>query len=366
MASVVVIGAGVIGSALALRMAREGWAVTLVDAHEPGHARAASAGDSRLIRYSHGADRWYTRSAWRARSLWREIEEQAGTELLVPAGLVWLARRGDGWEADSERVLAEEGVPARRLDPEEAAGLFPSLSVEDLSFALLETEAGVLRARRAVRAVVGLARDAGAEVAIGRADPLRPPRADRVVWACGSWLSGLFPEHVLTRVTKQDYFMFGAGAEWRTPGVPAWVDYDGAFYGLGDLDGRGVKVAPDREGEPFDPENGRRAADPEGERAAREYLAHRFPALADAPLIGTRTCQYAVSADSGFIAAPHPEDESAWLVGGDSGHAFKHAPALAERLLAWVSGEEAPDPRFGLGQREPGRSLRTAGTPDLR
>jgi glycine/D-amino acid oxidase-like deaminating enzyme len=49
-------------------------------------------------------------------------------------------------------------------------------------------------------------------------------------------------------------------------------------------------------------------------------------------------------------------------VGGDSGHGFKHAPALAEHLAAVLAGSAAPEPRFALGTRVPDRSLRTAGT----
>lgn len=99
------VGAGVFGASLAHRLAGDGWEVTLVDQSPPAHERAASGGESRLIRYAHGPEVWYTRWAWRARELWRELEEEAGVELLVPAGLVWFAHREDGWEAESERGL---------------------------------------------------------------------------------------------------------------------------------------------------------------------------------------------------------------------------------------------------------------------
>jgi sarcosine oxidase len=83
MPSAVVVGAGVFGAALADRLAGHGWQVTLVDRDEPGHQRAESGGESRLLRSSHGSDAWYTRSAWRARELWRELERDVGEELFV-------------------------------------------------------------------------------------------------------------------------------------------------------------------------------------------------------------------------------------------------------------------------------------------
>jgi glycine/D-amino acid oxidase-like deaminating enzyme len=50
-----------------------------------------------------------------------------------------------------------------------------------------------------------------------------------------------------------------------------------------------------------------------------------------------------------------------WLLGGGSGHGFKHGPALAERMAVWLRGDEPPDPRFKLGARAVSTSLRTAG-----
>ena len=186
--------------------------------------------------------------------------------------------------------------------------------------------------------------------------------ADRVAWACGAWLPRLFGDLVRLRVTQQDVFFLGAGAAWATPGVPGWVDYDGAAYGLGDLDGRGVKIAPDVEGPEVDAETLRRVPRPEHEARMRAYVAARFPALADAPLVGTRTCQYELTADTRFLLAPHPgHDGRVWLLGGGSGHGFKHGPALAELVERWLAGAEPPDPRFALGDRRTDAALRTAG-----
>jgi sarcosine oxidase len=159
-------------------------------------------------------------------------------------------------------------------------------------------------------------------------------------------------------VTKQDVLFFSADG-WTTPGVPAWVDYDRAIYGLGDLDGKGVKVAPDAEGPAFDPEEDEREASPETEASARAYLTTRFPALRGAPLSGFSVCQYALTPDTNFVLARH---EDQWILGGGSGHGFKHGPALAEYAARVVTGEEEPLEQLGLGPRTDGPSLRTAGT----
>jgi sarcosine oxidase len=366
-----VVGARIFGGSLALELRGRGWDVTLVDRYPPGHARAASGGESRLIRAAHGADAWYVRSVRRAWERWIEIQEEAGSDLLVPSGVVWFARDEDGWEAVSERVLTEEGVRTERLTPDEAGLLFPSFAGDGLAFCLLEPEAGALRARDATRAVFALARRKGVRFVGGLARPgtggdveVGGERfdADVVVWACGPWLASLFPEHVRLRVTRQEVLHFGAPIAWETPPVPAWVDYDSAFYGLGDLDGRGVKVSPDREGPEFDPDRDDRIPTAEGEASARAYLGRRFPALADAPLVFSRVCPYSLTGDTHFLIGRHPEHERTWLLGGGSGHGFKHGPSLGEYVAGLLETGAEPDARFALGERGPGPSLRTAGT----
>jgi glycine/D-amino acid oxidase-like deaminating enzyme len=177
-------------------------------------------------------------------------------------------------------------------------------------------------------------------------------------------MAALFGDVLQLRITHQDVYYFGADGRWAAPGVPGWVDFDGAAYGMGDLDGRGVKVGPDVEGPGVESLTAERRNSPELERVARAYLAHRFPALAGAPLVGSRVCQYEMTPDERFIVSPHPEHGGrVWLVGGGSGHAFKHGPALAERLEAWIAGTEEPEACFTLGEhRRHDVQLRTGGT----
>lgn len=368
--TVVIIGAGTFGASLAWRLARAGEDVTLVDQFAPGDSRATSGGETRLIRASHGADADYTAMARTARGLWRELEAETGTELMLECGMAWFAHRDDGWEAASERTLAAQGIPVERLDPDAAAQRFPSLGTQDLTFVLWEPEAGVVRAQQACRALARAAAAHGARIVQGRARPEGRSavledgtrlEADAVIWACGGWLRDLFPEHVQLRVTCQELLFLDGGPAWAAPAVPGWVDYDRAMYGTGDVDGIGAKMALDLEGPLLDPD----APLPAGgatEPAVRAYVAERFPALAGAPLNEVRCCRYELSADSHFLAAPHPEREGVWLVGGGSGHGFKHGPAMADRVIAALRGEQPLPARFAAGERRAGLSMRTAGS----
>ena len=192
------------------------------------------------------------------------------------------------------------------------------------------------------------------------------------MFACGPWLPRIFPDVIgeLIRVTKQDVFYIGpAGGDHRfdAPGFPCWVDYDASFYGIPAVPGRGFKIAPDRYGPLFDPSSGDRMVDPESLRLARRYLARRVPALADAPVVETRVCQYESTPDTHFLIDRHPEWRNVWLVGGGSGHGFKHGPVIGEYVAGLVTGSDlgAPSPvdgRFRLARpRLPEPGVRTGG-----
>jgi len=354
-----VVGAGVFGAALADRLVARGWEVTLVEQFTPGDARSESGGETRLLRYSHGADDFYTAQAWRARDAWRELG------VLEEVGVVWLARREDGWESESERVLRSLGIPVERVDP---TTLFPGIAVDGLAFALLESAGGVLRAGDGVRALVERASAGGLRLESGAARPEggravldgRRLEADHVIWACGAWLAQLFPELVRLRVTRQEVVLFDAGPDWA--GVPAWLDFDASAYGHGTIEPYGFKVASDREGDAVEPGLRPPQAPDTTLTGARHYLGTRFPALADAPVRSSPSCHYSLTADANFLFDRHPAQPGVWLLGGGSGHGYKHGPALAEHVADVLEGAAEPEPRFALGERTPSRALRTAGS----
>jgi glycine/D-amino acid oxidase-like deaminating enzyme len=121
---------------------------------------------------------------------------------------------------------------------------------------------------------------------------------------------------------------------------------------LPDVEGRGVKVAIDRHGPPFDPDVGDRVVSNEGLAEARAYLARRLPELRHAPVAETRVCQYENTSNGDFLIDRHPEFENVWLVGGGSGHGFKHGPFVGEYVAARIEGKtEGIEPRFSLATK---------------
>jgi len=351
--SAVVVGAGVFGASTARELTRRGWAVSVVEQYTAGNVRSGSGGETRLLRFSHGDADWYTLRARRALELWRDLETKTGVQLFEPVGVAWFETGDDDFTQRSEQALRRLGIACERLTPAESKRLYPSLGVDGLRSTLYEPEAGVLYARLATRTLLR-----GLSVETACPTPADPPRTDVVVWACGSWLPGLFPELVEQRISRRDVFYAGVDGTWA--GRPAFCDYAGPYYGHGELGGLGFEVAWDGPGAEIDPDTLERLPDPESERLAREYLGRRFPALADAPLVGSRVCQYDLTADTHFLFDRHPEHTGWWLLGGSSGHGFKHGPALAEYVADCVEGRREPEPFHALGPREGHAGLRTA------
>lgn len=368
---VAVIGAGAFGGWTALYLLRRGAKVTLLDAWGPGNSRSSSGGESRIIRGTYGANQPYTKMSAHALRLWKEHEERWRVHLLHRTGVLWMAAtQDDDFERSSLASLGEAGVPYQELSVAEMAKRWPQIYLEGVRWGIYEPDGGFLKARFACQKVMeGFVAEGGefrqaAALAKGLEDGFRSVAlsdgsklvADKYVFACGPWLGKLFPDTIgnLIRATKQEVFFFGppAGDERFSEGnLPVWADHRERFvYGMPASDGRGFKVADDTRGPEFDPTSGDRTVSAEGLNLAREYLGFRFPGMKNAPLIETRVCQYENTPDEHFIIDRHPKAENVWIVGGGSGHGFKHGPALGERMAELVLEEKDPDPLFRLGR----------------
>jgi glycine/D-amino acid oxidase-like deaminating enzyme len=323
-----------------------------VDAWGPGHTRSSSGGETRIIRMGYGADEIYTRLAMRSLALWQEF----GRGLFQRTGVLWMARHDDPYSAATARTLATAGVEFQTVT--DLARRWPQMQIADSRvFGIFEPSSGVLFARRAVAAVAADAVRMGVacETAAVAADPLP---TGPTVFACGAWLPKLFPELLGSRIfpTRQEVFFFAppAGAPDFTPAaLPAWIDFADPRgpYGFPDLESRGVKVAFDRHGAAIDPDTADRRPSAHLLAEVRAFLAERFPALADAALTETRVCQYENTSTGDFLIDRHPERPDIFLVGGGSGHGFKHGPAIGELAARLVLENEVPNPRFSLASK---------------
>ena len=374
------IGAGAFGAWTAHHLSRAGARVALVEAYEPGHPRSSSGDESRILRYGYGADEIYSRFARRAREQWRQLDERnfSGLSLWHPCGVLWLAPDGDAYAADTRATLQRGNYPIEVLDSATLRARYPHLDAADVGTAMLEPEGGVIMARRSIQALAsGLSR-AGVRLIRDRAvKPIVPGRVsslqltdgtalagDTFVFACGAWLPSLFPELLGQRImpTRQVVMFFGTGAgddRFIAARTPAWIDFASGIYGIPELEGRGLKVGIDAHGTPFDPDTGDRIVDATSIETARAWLRRRFPGMGDAPLVESRVCQYENTATGDFLIDRHPDHENVWLVGGGSGHGFKHGPAVGEYVAGLIAGDTTPEGTFALATKGtvPGRAV---------
>jgi glycine/D-amino acid oxidase-like deaminating enzyme len=271
------------------------------------------------------------------------------------------------------RVHRALGLPTQLLDTAEMRRRFPQIDFTGIAAGLYEPEFGALMARRAVQTLVAeFVRGGGgyrqAQVATPSSAGRTLPHvtlstgerltADRFVFACGPWLGRVFPDLLGRRIfpTRQEVYFFAPepGDTRFEPGrLPGWADYNGGdiFYGFPDLEGRGFKIAHDAHGPPMDPDTGDRTLTPDMLADARAFMARRFPDLARRPLSEARVCQYENSSNGDFLIDRHPDWDNVVLVGGGSGHGFKHGPEVGRYAAGRLLGSAKPEPRFSLASK---------------
>lgn len=311
--------------------------------------------------------------------LWKNFEKDQNLKLFFPTGALWMAGKDDSYESAALPLLKESGIPNEKLSASDCAKRWPQVNFDGISWAVYEPESGYLSARRACEAVLNaFVKEGGeyrpAEVAPGPIAFHRMGKvelgsnqtleADFYVFACGPWLGKVFSflQPVVTP-TRQEALFFGTAAgdlRFTDAQLPVWYDdsqhqiqgFPGEhrFYGIPGNHWRGFKIANDMRGAVIDPTTMEREISAESLKAARAYIKFRFPALADAPLVESRVCQYENSADQNFILDRHPEAENIWIVGGGSGHGFKHGPAMGEMVSDALLGRKAAPMEFKLNR----------------
>ena len=368
---VAVVGAGVFGAWTAWHLAKRRKRVVFIEAYGPGHSRASSGGETRIIRMGYGADELYTR--WSQRSLvqWKEFFAATKQHLFLETGVLWMAGKDDARLKDTAATLKRCGVAFEEYDRATLDKRYPQISLEDIQKGIFEPHSGVLMARRAVNAVVEDAVRRGVKYRCGQVvDPgeagavklVRTKQGERIaagqfVFACGAWLGKIFPDILGTRIfpSRQEVFFFGISAgetRFAPPSLPTWLFQEDLVYGMPDIESRGLKIAFDEHGERVDPDTQSRIVSLEMTKAVREYVARRFPALRDAPIVETRVCQYENTSSGDFLIDRHPEMENVWFAGGGSGHGFKHGPAVGEYLAGQLLDGDPAEPRFSLATKE--------------
>jgi glycine/D-amino acid oxidase-like deaminating enzyme len=312
--------------------------------------------------------------AARAMTLWRAAERAWGRRVMYRTGALWMCEADDAYVRRSLAPMKAAGLTVDQLSPDDAARRWPQVSFAGVRTVYFEPEAGYLTARAACELVRETFVREGGTYLQRWARPGATPggrmssltlsdgsslAADSFVFACGPWMGRVFPDVVGRRIvpTRQEVFFYGpppGDARFEGSALPTWVHMgERLFYGIPVHDRRGLKVADDSAGAEVDPTTEERVPSAAAMERARATLAARFPAMADAPLVEARVCQYEASTDGHYLIDRHPALENVWLAGGGSGHGFKMGPALGEHVAALVQGRAAVNPLFAYGRLQP-------------
>jgi sarcosine oxidase len=371
-AHVAVVGAGAFGSWTAEHMRRAGHRVTLIDAWGPAHALASSGGESRLIRATYGKDAIYSRMARDSLDEWKGLATRSGLPIFVPHGILFFTTSPDDYFRRSLEVNRGLGLPVEALGRAELQRRFPMIDFADVELGIFEPGFGSLMARGAIQALVEQFVSAGgeyrqAQVLVPHEEGLLQSlrlsdgakvEADAFVMAAGPWLGKIFPELLGDRIipTRQEIFYFAppdGDPRFQPAAMPGWADFNHGdfFYGTPDIGGRGVKFAHDVHGPIVDPDTQSREPSAAALAEAIAFRDRRFPLLRGAPLTGAEVCQYENSSNGDFLIDFHPAMPNVLLVGGGSGHGFKHGPEVGRYAAARLTGTSSIEPRFSLASK---------------
>ena len=366
-ADLIVVGAGLAGSAAAWAAAGRGMDVVVLEAFGPGHRNGSSHGSARIFRRAY-PDPLYVRLTGEAGTAWRQLESEAGESLLrVTGGLDFGAKRD---AAGLHALLTGRGVPAELLTAAAAAERWPQFDFTGAAPVMFHPEAGVLDPDRAMAAMLRLAAAQGADIRF------RTPvthlakgpggggtahtdsgtfTAPVVAVAAGPWLPELIGDLVplppLT-VTQQQIFHFAPRQPPKEP-WPTFIHQDATstFYGLpGGRDGEvpnAIKLGEHDLGPVTTPRTRDFAVDPATRDRFLAGALRRLPGLEPTP-VNEMTCLYTSTSSEDFIL----DRQGPFIIASPcSGHGAKFAPLLGKTIADLAAGHPSPDPRFTLAAR---------------
>ena len=357
-ADIVVVGAGAFGGWTALYLREMGHTVTLIDQYGPGNSRATSGGETRQIRAVYGEREIYTKWVLQAFDRWQAREAEWGKKLFFRTGQLSLAPEWTKELIETRKVFDRLGVKYDMVKPDDLARQYPQMTMNNVGVAMSTPSTGVLKARegclavaqafekkggRFVTAKVELGARAGGalqDVALSTGQRVSAPI---FVFACGPWLPKVFPSVMKNKLEtpRRAVFFYGTppgDQRFTYPNFPTW-SVDNA-YGFPCIEGKGFKVVPTFERELVDPDTQEHTLTADELRKGRAFAAKWFPALARQPLVDARICQREDSIDDHFIVQQHPELNNVWLVGGGSGHGYKHGIMLGDYVANRVVGQD--------------------------
>ena len=385
----VVVGVGGMGSAALYHLARRGRRVLGLERFDLLHERGSSHGLTRIIRLAYFEHSDYVPLLRRAYELWRELECEAGEQLLWTTGII------EGGERITEGVLrscTDHGLDHEVLSGAEVGRRFPAYRLPEETQVVFQADGGFVAPERCIVAHVEGALERGAvlrarervlewdetENGVRIRTDRGTVEADRIVLTAGAWSDDVarLPAGWLKAVRQALAWFQTTRSELFTPErMPVFNLIIGGehFYGFPAHGIPGVKLGRyERQGETGAPDSISREPTIEDEIPLRGFAERYLPEGAG-PTVALKTCLFELSPDEHFLIDRHPEAENAVVAAGFSGHGFKFCSVVGE-ILADLALDGSTQHDVGLfrldrapltmraGGLEPPRTLRPNGT----
>jgi monomeric sarcosine oxidase len=372
--SVIVVGGGIMGVQSAYHLALRGHSVTVLDQRDVPNQWAASGDHLRVFRLTYGKDSFYTEMALKALPLWLDLNAQSEETLLQQNGVLELATKDGGYEAQSMAVLKERKIRFEKLDPAKTRKLYPMYNPKAFKWALYHPDGGMVWASRSVAATASIAQRKGVKIRNGvrvvsvikdkggvravKDAAGKVWEAEKFLFTTGYWTNELLkPWGIPIRLTKQEQLFLrppeGRG-RYRPEHFPVFACLPGGFYGFPVHIQGFIKIGDHRKGPKVlkaDPDQLRELS-PKFEKSCRKFLKRFMPELAGFEDYEGHVCWYDNTPDDDFILDRLPDAPNAYLAAGFSGHGFKFAPIVGKSMAELMIGgkSELNLHRFRLGR----------------
>ena len=357
---VIIIGAGIMGSATAFELAKRGLKVALLDKKGVGDG---GTGQSSAIIRQHYSKELTARMAKYSLGVFQNFSNQVGGECgFTQSGflLVVAAKDLDGLKANVT-LQQKLGIQTELINQETIQRLMPALKTSDLVAAAYEPESGYADPYLTVTSYANAAKREGA--ALFQETPVKGIcfDGDKVIGV--TTLKGRFDAPLVLNCTgawsAQVAKMAGVVipidscrvqvAFYRRPAGyetshPVFADFINATYFRSETGGLTLVglVDPEEAKAIVDPDNFREGVDDEFIMEAGERLIQRFPAMEQSRVVGGYASLYAITPDWHPIVDELIPGSGFYVCSGFSGHGFKLGPAVSVMIADMLTGVGQP------------------------
>jgi len=361
-----VVGAGIYGLCTAWSLTKRGWRVTLVDKGPIPNPVSSSYDEHRIIRHAYGAMHGYAMMMPAAFRAWDDLWADLGRDHLEKTTALYCLRLETDWHDHVSRDLDQLGIGYRDIDVSDPS-VFPMISRQDLRRVVETDGSGLLFADRiSTDLSAWLARCPAVtlrpNLTIDSIDPTRASAragaetlsADKMVIATGVWierLTGPFPERPHPSLQVMLYLTppSDLAEAWsRSPLISNRLDHAAAgTYILPPRRGSRLKIGVHAHSMTGDPDQPWRPT-PTLIDHVREAASLTIADFDRYDILEAKACYYSVTPDDHL--AVRPMTPQTWLVSACSGHGYKLASLLGQKLAAALDGEGAESlPTFAAG-----------------